>query len=309
MNILVSGGSGYIGSFVIKSLLEKGNKISILSRSENDCTRFYRNSVNLIIADITKPLVFETNENFDLFIHLAAANDIDSADPAYAINASSLGTRYALDFCKRKSIKKFIYFSTYQVYGSVEGDMDEKSMLFPVNDYGITHLFAEQYIEMYNRTAQIDYIILRPTNIFGSPMFRTTDRWSLVPSCFCKEAVEKGEINLLSSGKQARDFINVEDLASITSLYSGRFDEFKNSKVNIASGNNFTIIEIAEIVARIYESNYHEKCKVNIHSENPKESNVFYICKAEIDKTGFQFGNKAEIVPEIDKIFKLLNNN
>jgi UDP-glucose 4-epimerase len=307
MNILVSGGSGYIGSFLVKRLIENGDTVGIIARKENEYTRLNHDQVNIYSADITKPFDFVPQVKYDLFVHLAAANDIDSTDPAYAINASALGTRYALEFCKKNAIKKFIYYSTFQVYGRVEGEMDENSVVFPGNDYGITHLFAEQYVQMYQRIAAIDYIILRPTNIFGAPMFKNTDRWTLVPSCFCKEAVEKGEINLMSSGKQNRDFLDVNDLAAITELYCLQFESFKNATVNIASGNHFTIHEIASTVAKIYEQQFGKPCRINIHSEQPRSENVFCINRHEVNKTGFLFGNKSVIETEIRKIFRLLN--
>ncbi|MCL4377185.1 MAG: NAD(P)-dependent oxidoreductase [Actinobacteria bacterium] len=306
MNILISGGGGYIGNFLAKLLIEQGHNIGLIIRRENEFTRIYKNYINLYFADVIKPLVFSPDKSYNLFVHLAAANDIDSFDPYYAINSTVLGTKNSLTYCKNHQIKRFLYFSTFQVFGHVEGNMYEESPFFPVNDYGITHLFAEQYVQMYNRLANINFIIIRPTNIFGAPMFKEVDRWTLVPSCFCKEAIEKGEINLMSSGIQTRDFVDVNDLASLSALYCNEFDLFTNSIVNISSGNIFSIIEIAEIVADIYQSTFNKPCKINIHSESPKEKNIFSIDKSQVNKTGFRFGSKNAIKTEINKIFKLL---
>ncbi len=307
MNIILTGGSGYIGSYLVKQLIEKGHNVSIIVRSENEFTRNYSNKIKIYFQDITTPFEFEINDiQYDVFIHLGAANDIDSADPSYAINASVLGTRYALDFCVKNNIKKAIYYSTFQVYGAVEGDMSEKSILQPTNDYGITHQFAEQYFEMYQRTKGIDYIIIRPTNIFGSPMYRSTDRWSLVPSCFCKEAIEKGEINLLSSGLQKRDFIDVNDLAVVSAKYCAEFEIFKNKTINVSSGVNYTIVEIARMVAEQFENQFNKKCKINIHSELPLSENVFYLCRDQISKIKHDFGGKEKMKKEITTIFNIL---
>ncbi len=306
MNILISGGSGYIGCFVVKQLLDAGHNVGVIYRNENDFISEYKNRLHLYKADITLPYDFTADTNYDVFIHLAAANDIDSADPSYALKASTLGTRYALDFCKKNDIKKFIYFSTFQVYGRLEANMDEQSTLLPGNDYGITHQFAEQYVEMYQRTSGIDYIILRPTNVYGAPFSASTDRWSLVPSCFCKEALEKGEINILSSGKQSRDFIDVNDVAAITKIYCEDFEDFKNTKVNLCSAMNFTIGEVALMVVDVFQSKYQKKCPLNIHSDLPKVENVFNISMDEINKTGFKFNAESSLKLEINKIFDLL---
>ena len=308
MNILITGGSGYIGSYLVKQLLVEGHTIDIIARSENEFIRTYSDRIGVYYADITQPFDFKVKDiQYDIFIHLGAANDIDSSDPSYAINASVLGTRYALDFCVKNNIKKAIYYSTFQVYGYVEGDMSENSKLLPTNDYGITHQFAEHYFEMYQRTKGIDYIIIRPTNIFGSPMFKSTDRWSLVPSCFCKEALDKGEINLMSSGLQKRDFIDVNDLATASSIYCLNFESHKNKIVNVSSGVKYTIVEIARMVAEEYEVLNNKPCKINIHSEQPLNENVFYLCRDEVSKIEYNFGGKERMNKEIKQIFNILN--
>lgn len=307
MHILISGGSGYIGSYVSKQMLEAGHQVSIIARSENEFIENYKNKIQVYFQDITLPFTFELKSPVDCFIHLGAANDIDSADPAYAINASVLGARYALDFCVKNNIKRTFYYSTFQVYGYVEGEMSENSELKPVNDYGITHQFAEQYFEMYQRTKGLDYIIIRPTNIYGSPMYKSTDRWSLVPSCFCKELIEKNEINLLSSGLQKRDFISVEEIAITNVKLLENFDQFKNKVINVGSGTDYTIREIAEYVIEEYER-MGRNGKLNIHSEQPKQSNEYVLNRDLITKLGLSYGTVSEMKNEIKKIFNTLQN-
>lgn len=307
MNILVTGASGYIGNYVVKQLLNDGHNVDVVSRSDNSFIKEFSEKITVYFADITKPFDFQIkNINYDVFIHLAAANDVDSLDPEFALKASVLGTRYALDFCEKQQIKKIIYFSTFQVYGYLNGNMTEKSDLLPTNDYGITHFFAEQYLELYQRTKNINFIILRPTNVYGAPMYKNIDRWSLVPSCFCKEAFNKGEINIMSSGLQRRDFVCVNDLAKATSLLCSNFDSFINRKINISSGIDFPIIEIAKLVANVYKDIFSNNCLILTHSDNPKNENVFNICKNEVSKLGIDFGKKEQMRNEIIKIFNLL---
>ena len=306
MNILVTGGSGYIGNYVVKELLDNNHNVSIVCRKENQFIKDYSDKTTVYFQDITEQFSFEPKHNYDLVIHLGAANDIDSKDPSFAINATVLGTKNTLEFCVKQNINKIIYFSTFQVYGYVEGDMDENGKLLPTNDYGLTHLFAEEYIEMYQRTKGIDFITIRPTNIFGTPMYKTTDRWSLVPSCFCQEALTKNEINLLSSGKQVRDFVSVKDIASTTRILAEQFNEYKNQPINISSGFNYTIVEVAEMVKEQFQSLYNEKCELNIHSEEPIKENEFYLCRKKVNRLEFNFGGKDNMIDEINNIFNIL---
>ncbi|HTL80355.1 MAG TPA: NAD(P)-dependent oxidoreductase [Bacteroidia bacterium] len=306
MKIILSGGSGYIGTKLIQKLLDAGEELTVLSRSENDFLRsLKKEKIELVLHDLASG-VMPPERTGDVFIHTAAANDIDSVSPSVALSSTVLTTRQALEYCVKNRIPKFIYFSTFQVYGKVEGEMNESTEITPVNDYGLTHFFAEEYVRMYQRKHAVSYIILRPTNIYGSPVDRTIDRWSLVPNCFCKEAAETGRIILQSSGKQTRDFVNLEDLAGITHSFCRNFDAFSNRSINVSSGNNYTILEIAELVKERYEEIYPGKCVIEIRSDQPSVPNEYQIDRETMLATGFRFGDRKNIVAEIDRTFQCI---
>ena len=306
MKAIMSGASGYIGSNLLDKMIKQGFKVGVIGRSSK--LPIESELIDLYKADITKPIKIVPNSDYDTFIHLAAANDVDSLDTQTAILTTVLGTKNCLDLCKEIGIKQFIYFSTFQVYGNVSGIMNEDTLLAPNNDYGITHRFAEEYVEMYSRILGLNYVIIRPTNIYGAPISKHIDRWTLVPNCFCKEAVEKKCITLMSSGKQTRDFINLNDLTSITISIIKMFDKFKNQILNAASGNNFTILEIAEIVREVYKNIFNENCDLNIKSNIPLIANQVNVCNDKIKKVEFNFSSRDSIKQEITKIFNLLQN-
>lgn len=309
MKVIISGATGYIGSQMIQNLLAEGASLGAITRSSATQLPYANsNNIELYQADISKPMDIKLNSTYDVFIHLAAANDIDSANPETAIIATSLGTKNCLEFCKKNNIKKFIYFSTFQVLGKVDGQINENTVPEPKNDYGITHLFAEEYVKMYLATAGIEYIILRPTNIYGAPIEKGIDRWSLVPGCFCKEAYEENMITLLSSGKQKRDFLNLKDLIEVTKSLINQFDNFKNKTINVSSNNHYTIIEIAEMVKSVYQRKFNKECKLIVKSEQPLESNSYTIDRDLITSVGHQFTDRDTIIDEINTTFdKLLN--
>jgi len=309
MKILLSGATGYIGTQLIQYLQAEGNHIGAITRSSaNQLPYLDSTNIDIYLADITKPIDIKLNGNYDVFIHLAAANDIDSLNPETAIITSALGTKYCLDFCKKNNIKKFIYFSTFQVLGKVDGYIDENTIPEPKNDYGITHLFAEEYVKMYHTTAAIDYIIIRPTNIYGAPIGKAIDRWSLVPGCFCKEAFEENTITLNSSGKQKRDFLNLRDLVEVTNLLTLKFEHFKNKIINLSSDNHYTIIEIAALVKEQYEQKFKKECRLIVKSNEPLVSNTYEINRDLIASVGHQFTDRSTIINEINTTFdKLLN--
>jgi UDP-glucose 4-epimerase len=161
---------------------------------------------------------------------------------------------------------------------------------------------------MYQATANIDYIIVRPTNIYGAPIGKDIDRWSLVPGCFCKEAFEENTITLNSSGMQKRDFLDLKDLNEVTKLLLYKFEEFKNKTIHASSNNHYTIIEIAEIVKQLYYKKFNKECKLIVKSKDPIESNSYEINRDLITLLGHQFSNRDTIFDEINVTFdKLLN--
>jgi UDP-glucose 4-epimerase len=304
MKVFISGVTGYIGSRLVPMFLAEGATVGGFSRSTHAVE-----GADIHMANITRPLEHSLDHKYDVFIHLAAANDVDSSDPATALSATALGTRYCLDFCKKNGIRKFIYFSTFQVLGKATGVLSEETYPEPVNDYGITHLFAEEYVKMYHRTSGIDYLILRPTNIYGAPLNRGIDRWSLVPNCFCREAAETGQITLTSSGKQKRDFVNLSDLLNITLLFTYDFEKYRNQLINVSSGNDFTILEIAEMVRSRYEHLYGKTCRIEIRSGKPEETNRYTMVRDKVLQTGYSFCSRNTILEEIDAIFSIFNKN
>jgi UDP-glucose 4-epimerase len=309
MNIIISGGSGYIGSCLIKKFLKQKVNIAVITRTLNKVLIDSKGKCEIYEADLTKPFGENLKTQFDIFIHLAAANDVDSLSFETALSSTVLTTKTCLDLCQINHIKKFIYFSTFQVYGKADGDMSEETVPMPNNDYGITHLFAEEYVKMFCRASEMQYIILRPTNVYGAPAGKTIDRWTLVPNCFCKEAFERQTITLFSSGKQLRDFVSLNDLAGATCSLCNEFQEFENCIINVSSGNSFSILEIAQLVKAQYEKMFLKQCEIEIRSGLPKFANAFKINRKQISGLDYEFDSRESIVDGIQETFSILKAN
>lgn len=304
--ILITGASGFIGSYLVRFLIDRGYEVAVLVRNVPDYLLELFQKVEIYHADITEPISLDLTKRYDVIIHLAAANDIDSKDPKKAVNITVLGTRNVLDFCVKNQISKFIYFSTYQVYGIATEIIKEDSPINCVNDYAITHYFAEEYVKMYQKQHNIDYVITRVANIYGGFLHKKIDRWSLVPNCFVKDAFENQTITLSSSGKQKRDFISLEDVSGATELLIAKFESIKNSVVNIASGRSISIIEIAEITKNVYESHFNKRCKINTGSDSCEEIKSFGFDTRKLQNLGFSLSEEFSLENEIGKIFNLL---
>jgi UDP-glucose 4-epimerase len=257
-------------------------------------------------SEITKPISLMTSKKYDIFIHLAAANDVDSQDPKQALETTTLGTKYALDFCRQNKISRFFYFSTFQVYGRNKGKVDENTRVRCRNDYALTHWFAEEFVRMYKREYGGSYIIARPTNIYGRPFHPEINRWSLVPNCFCKEAFTRQNITLRSSGKQLRDFISLEDISKITFKLCEQFDDYQNEIVNLARGKSVSVLNIAKKVKSVYERLFKNECRLIIQSNQPEKVNCFSVSTNKIKSLKYHYSREHSIEHEIQEILKQL---
>lgn len=306
MRLLISGGFGYIGSHIVKKALARGHRVGLIARGIPEHFQDLAPGAETWLQDIRVPWSFSPSSAYDCLIHLAAANDLDSQDPEEALRATALGTRHAVAFCERHGIGRLMLFSTTQVYGAATGVITEAHPPAPANDYGLTHWFAEEYVRAWSRKGVLDHVILRPANLYGAPLHRGVDRWSLVPGCFCREALETGGITLRSSGRQRRDFINVLAVAGVTLDMAEGFASHANSTYNLSSGNTVTILEVAELVARLYRQRYGRACAVSCLSDEPWEAETYRISPDALRAAGVDVMKYPSMEEEIIKTFKTL---
>lgn len=305
MRVVIAGISGYIGSALCEKLIADNIEVITIGRSEPSFLHCYKKITHYHV-DVTAPIKIKFSKSIDFFIHLASANEIDSNIYGNAVLINTLGTKNCLDLCINNNIKNFIYFSTFHVYGKLSGTISETTPPSPLNDYSITHFFAEEYVRMYHENNNINYVILRPTNIFGSPIHKKIDRWTLVPGCFCKELIENNTITLKSSGKQLRDYCSLNDILNCTFSIMNNYNANKNKIINISSGINYSILEIAQLTKSVFENNFHRNTEIKILSNQPIQGELFHFDRKIINKIYGPFQGKKEMATEIEKTFKLL---
>lgn len=269
MKILLTGASGFIGSYMLPRLLDAGHEVTVIQHRQQTLLAPYVSRCKVIDADLTQRDGLDALAVPDMVIHLAAATDEHCKDPLTAVDINVRGTRNLIDFCVRNNVRSFVYFSTFQVYGTVEGSVSDDAPVVCMNDYSVTHWFAEELLRVARLRGELDYLILRPTNVYGPIYTPDLERWGLVPACLCKEAVESGSITLRSSGLQWRDFISVAEVSRAVLILVDRFDQWKNRSFILASGKSLTILDVAKIVQRTCEQSFDRPCALRVQSEVP----------------------------------------
>lgn len=310
MKILITGANGFIGSYLASYFLKRGEAVIATSKQFHASTKTLLSKATLIDVNVLdKAVLQQLSVQADVIIHTATANDIISKDTLKGIELSALGVKNMLDFAVENNIPKVMVFSTLQVYGTeMTGNIDEKSPLHFQNDYGINHLFGEMYAELYTRQGKVKTVSVRPANVYGRILTHAFNRWSLVPGCFCKEAFESGTVTIKSSGKQMRNFINLENLSrSVDSILQHFPDNYEC--YNLASSQTHSMVEVAEKVKQVYEKLYHRSVSLNITGTAPQQSNNFTVSLDKLKKIGFSEDKHFTLESEIEQIFHYLQSN
>ena len=279
MKIIVTGGSGFIGSNVVK-YLSKNHEVKIFDFKKPD------NLDNEFIqGDITDSKhVINSIKDCDVVIHLAATLGVVNTEtnPVLTLDTNLGGTINVLEACKINKIKKIIFSSSSEVYGEpLKIPMDEDDKPIPMTTYGIAKFAAEEYIKAYSKTFGLEYTLFRLFNVYGDQ--QATD-WVLPE--FVSKAISNKDIIVHGDGLQTRSFCYVTDISNAFSL---TLDKANGQLINI--GNNHEPITIKELANKIIEL-------------SNSKSSVKFIPFEETKR------NRSEIlirVPNIEKAEKLLD--
>jgi len=247
--VLVTGGSGFIGSHLIKKLLLNNYKVNCFDL-ENSIS-FKSNNFKFFKGNILdKKALNNASKNCDIIIHLAASLGVKNTDDnlAQCLDLNILGTKNALETAKKNKIKYFLYFSSSEIYG------DQKS--FPIYEsfasqnrsvYAISKIAAENYVKGYFQKYNIKYNIIRFFNVYGPGQ-----KENFVISKYIDLASRNKTLNIYGNGNQIRSFCHVDDATN------GVLEVIENGKSNTIYnvGNDkepITMLKLSKLVASIFK--------------------------------------------------------
>jgi UDP-glucose 4-epimerase len=247
MRVLVTGGSGFIGSHVVDKLRARGHEPVIYDLRPSPWHEVGGiEKIDTVLGSITDREALERAlHSCDAVAHLAAVADVNDvhASPEDAERVNARGTVAVLEAARRAGVKRIVYASTIWVYSDCSDDAVDEDTLLPAPShlYTSTKLAGELYCKAYQELYGIDYTILR----FGIPYGPRAREAAVVPA-FVGKALRGEPLTLAGDGSQSRRFVYVEDLADGVAL--GLADVATNRVYNLASDENVTIKQIAENV-------------------------------------------------------------
>jgi UDP-glucose 4-epimerase len=303
--ILITGGLGNLGSWMTRTFAQNGYEVLVLSRKASYTLKDI--PYTLIDVDISDldALKQAIPDDIDYCIHTASLNEsfIDNY-PQKALLVNTLGTRNLLETLNIKQLKKFVYFSTFHVYGLHQGIIAEDTQPYPKNDYASTHLFAEYYVKQFNATHQLKYTIFRLTNSYGAPLIKKSDKWYLVLNDLARSAFLNQKIILQSNGNTQRDFIWMGDVCKIT---LNSLDVLPDDTYNLSSAHHYKVIELAQMVQAAYLQRYGKMIEI---VTNDADHSVYQELTVDNNKlkSFLSFTPENKFLFEINKIFDLLES-
>ncbi|MEM3730873.1 MAG: NAD-dependent epimerase/dehydratase family protein [Candidatus Bathyarchaeia archaeon] len=246
MNILVTGGSGFIGSHVVDKLVEAGHSVRVFDERKplRDDIEWFRGNL------LKENEILEACKDIEAVYHLAAVADVNVAlsNPALCLQVNEIGTMNLLNAATAMEVERVILASTTWVYGRTESTADENTPIPPPDHiYTKTKIGQEHLFIAWQKHTGLPYTILRYDIPYG-PRMRT----NMAIAIFVKKAMKNEPITVFGDGNQGRCFIHVEDLArgNVAALQpSGR-----NQIFNIAGSEFITINKIVEVLRKSFKN-------------------------------------------------------
>jgi len=259
MEILVTGGAGFIGSHSCQSLLEKEHEVTCLDNLDNyydiqlkknnlEILRQY-DDFKFIKGDVRdQELVKELVEGKDAVNHQAAQAGVRiSVENPYKPNSTNVkGTLNLLEAARELEVDHFLFASSSSVYGRSPVPYKENNLKLPVSPYGVSKLAAENYVRVYNEIHGLNTVSLRYFTVYGPRM-----RPDLAISIFTKRTLNNETIEIFGDGEQTRDFTYIDD---IVRAQEKCLEDRATGEYNIGSGERITINELAEKIKEITNS-------------------------------------------------------
>lgn len=254
--VLVVGGAGYLGSALVRMLLERGYRVRVLDSLlfGKESLKSVENDPNfeLIAGDVRDiQAVVQTVKGCDSVIHLAAivGDPACQENPQLAAEINRAATRMLIDVGRGYGIRRFLLASTCSVYGASEFLMDERAQVAPISLYARTKVDSENLL-LESKSANFHPTILRLATLFGvSPR----PRFDLVVNLLTVRAIRSGKITIFN-GEQWRPFMHVYDAARafLACLEANNLDVVSGEIFNAGSyGLNYQLSEVAEKISEI----------------------------------------------------------
>jgi UDP-glucose 4-epimerase len=250
MKTLVTGGAGFIGSNVVKLLVEQGHHVTVLDNLSSGyrCNLDPFPSVEFIEGDVRDEACMERAErDVEVVFHLAASvgNTRSIEHPIEDSEVNVIGTLRVLEAARRHHVRKIVFSSSAGIFGELKTlPIREDHPVEPDSPYGASKLAAEKLCLAYAKLHGLESVCLRYFNVYG--VNQRYDAYGNVIPIFAHQMVHGLPLTIFGDGEQTRDFVNVRDVAQAN--YKAALAEGVSGAFNISSGTRITVNRLVELM-------------------------------------------------------------
>tara|TARA_R110000765_G_scaffold119838_3_gene215099 strand:- start:548 stop:1474 length:927 start_codon:yes stop_codon:yes gene_type:complete len=251
--VLVTGGAGFIGSHLVKSLLRDANcevvVLDDLSAGNKDKVPAEAEFHQVDISTASEEELTTLLKGCDTVFHLAAKARVQPSikDPVSYDAVNVGGIVRLLHAAHKAGVKRLVYSGSSSCYGNAEKfPTPETHKINPLSPYGLQKYIGETYCKMFSQVYGIDTVCLRYFNVYGNGM-PLTGAYRLVLGIFGSLYAERKPLTITNDGEQRRDFTWVSDVVRANILAGSRKKPFKGLSLNIGNGLNYSVNEVADM--------------------------------------------------------------
>jgi UDP-glucose 4-epimerase len=249
---LILGGAGFIGLNLAEEFVKNNEEIIIFDRKEADFSSLVRmeNEIKIVKGEIKDIELIENifkKHKIGNVIHLVSSLLPASTEEDFyrEISAIIKPTFKIIDLIAKYKIDNFTFFSSGgTVYGEEKEENCESDELKPITYYGFSKVMIENYIKLINRTKELNYLIIRPSNPYGK--YQDLNGKQGFISVALGKALKDQKIEIWGDGQIIRDYIYISDLCKV--VYKLLDNNKKNKVYNIGSGNGTSLIKVLKIL-------------------------------------------------------------
>ncbi|MBX9775450.1 MAG: UDP-glucose 4-epimerase GalE [Xanthobacteraceae bacterium] len=274
MTIMVTGGAGYIGSHMVQTLVDAGERVVVLDNLSTGFEWAIPKGVPLVIGETGDQLrvaALIAEHRIDSIIHFAASIVVPDSvrDPLGYYRNNTVNSRALLEVAVNSGVKQFIFSSTAAVYGNpATAPVNEDAPLAPMSPYGNSKLMTEIMLRDVGAASDLNYVILRYFNVAGADPALRTGQSTLGATHLIKVAVEtalgmRPKLDVYGTdyntpdGTCVRDYIHVMDLANAHMVALGHLRRGgENATFNCGYGHGYSVLEVVDAVKRVSQRDF-----------------------------------------------------
>jgi len=272
MKYLVTGGAGFIGSHITRTLLEKGNQVRILDNFSSGKRENLKGlDVELIEGDLRDASkVAEAVKGMDIVFHEAAFVSVAESmeKPLECLDVNVTGTSILFEAARKAGVKRVVIASSAAVYGDSEVyPLSEDSPLRQLSPYAVSKRIDEKYAEMFTNQFGLEVAALRYFNVYG-PRQRPDSMYAAAVPIFIRRMLDNKPITVYGDGGQTRDLVNVRDVVQ-ANLLASEHPAAPGKIFNVCTGVETRLLDLLNILYEIFPN-----APKHVHAE-PRAGDIY----------------------------------